>query len=169
MNTSQRTSNSDMILRSSEFSLGHTDSPETTSDVVAVLILCSVHFVLRSPEDYIPLSTSILLRNSLRNYRTFDLHPFLPSYSFEDPSIPLSSPLSPLDLQWNSGLARLSGRLHLSSLMPSGILRYTPSAFSSIRHLLADTCPSLMKTPLITIASVDPLDHSRESPEYRLR
>ncbi|KAF8128954.1 hypothetical protein EV363DRAFT_1451437 [Boletus edulis] len=72
MNTSQRTSNSDMILRSSEFSLGHTDSPETTSDVVAVLILCSVHFVLRSPEDYIPLSTSILLRNSLRNYRTFE-------------------------------------------------------------------------------------------------
>ncbi|KAF8139723.1 hypothetical protein EV363DRAFT_1392662 [Boletus edulis] len=119
MNTSQRTSNSDMILRSSEFSLGHTDSPETTSDVVAVLILCSVHFTL---------------------------------------SIPLSSPLSPLDLH---------GRLHLS-LMPLGILRYTPSAFSSIRHLLADTCPSLMKTPLITIASVDPLDHSGESPEYRL-
>ncbi|KAF8123804.1 hypothetical protein EV363DRAFT_1403658 [Boletus edulis] len=47
--------------------------------------------------------------------------------------------------------------------MPSGILRYTPSAFSSIRHLLADTCPSLMKTPLITIASVDPLDHSGET------
>ncbi|KAF8452161.1 hypothetical protein L210DRAFT_3638717 [Boletus edulis BED1] len=32
--------------------------------------------------------------------------------------------------------------------MPSGILHYTPSTFSSIRHLLADTCPSLMKTPL---------------------
>ncbi|KAF8121272.1 hypothetical protein EV363DRAFT_1186631 [Boletus edulis] len=34
--------------------------------------------------------------------------------------------------------------------MPLGILRYTPSAFSSIQHLLADICSSLMKTPLIT-------------------
>ncbi|KAF8122474.1 hypothetical protein EV363DRAFT_1404886 [Boletus edulis] len=123
MNTSQRTSNSDMILQSSEFSLGHTDSPETTSDVVAVLILCSVHFVLRSPEDYIPLSTSILLRNSLRNYRTFDLHPFLPSYSFEDPF------------------------------------------YSTVVSVESSGPP----TPLITVVSIDPLDHSGESPEYRLR
>ncbi|KAF8135543.1 hypothetical protein EV363DRAFT_1396032 [Boletus edulis] len=136
MNTSQRTSNSDMILRTSEFSLGCTDSPETTSDIVAVLTLCSVHFVLQSPEDYIPLSASVLFWNSFQNYRTFD----------------------PLDLH---------GHLHLS-LMPLGILRYTPSAFSSIQHLLADTCPSLMKTPLLTVVSIDPLDHSGESPEYRL-
>ncbi|KAF8436967.1 hypothetical protein L210DRAFT_987667 [Boletus edulis BED1] len=47
--------------------------------------------------------------------------------------------------------------------MPLGILRYTPSAFSSIQHLLADICSSLMKTPLITVVSVDPLDYSGET------
>ncbi|KAF8430551.1 hypothetical protein L210DRAFT_3651750 [Boletus edulis BED1] len=47
--------------------------------------------------------------------------------------------------------------------MPLGILRYTPSAFSSIQHLLADICSSLMKTPLITVISVDLLDYSGET------